>query len=388
MSKRASGEGHVRLHKSGVWEARLFIPKRLRSLYGGRREVSFYAKDQSAALEKRAKAKREMDEGYAAGAKGDTFAAYLRRWLDALDTLGSVSRRTAADYRYYSEHYLIPNVGDVQLSRLGVEDFDVLYASLTKKGVGPRTVNHVHSTARVALQRAVKKRLISYNPVRDADVPRYSTDSREYRTLSWDEVRRFFEAVRGDRFEAYFVVAVLAGIRPHELRALHWEDVDLESKTATIRRAVEEIDGQKPAIRNTTKTRKPRIVPLLPEAVTSLRAHKASQNEERLGKAGLWKDRGLVFPDALGGIMRGNNLSRRHFKPALQRAGLPKEVRLYDLRHTFATLWLQSGERVSELSGILGHARISTTVDNYIHPDNKAREEAMQRFGGAIRREN
>lgn len=386
MARRVGGEGHVRLRPDGTYEARLYIPKRLRSLYGGKREVSFYSKDQSEALEKRAKAKREMDEGYAAGTKGDTFADYLRRWLDALDTLGSVSRRTASDYRLYSEKYLIPSMGGMQLSRLGVEDFDVLYASLTKKGVGPRTVNHVHATARVALQRAVKKRLVSYNPVRDADVPRYSTDAREYRTLSWEEVEKFFKAVRGDRFEAYFVVAILSGIRPQELRALSWEDVDLERgrSQATIRRAVEEMDGQKPGIRNTTKTRKSRVVPLLPEAVGALKTHKAFQNEERLGKAGLWNDLGLVFPDALGGIMRGGNLSRRHFKPALERAGLPKEIRVYDLRHTFATLWLQSGERISELSGILGHARISTTVDNYVHPDNKAREEAMQRFGRGL----
>lgn len=363
----------------------MYIPKRLRPLYDGKREVSFYSKVQQEALEKRAKAKREMDEGYAAGTKGDTLAAYLRRWLDALDTLGSVSRRTASDYRYYSEKYLIPNIGDMRLSRLGVEDFDVLYASLTKKGVGARTVNQVHATARVALQRAVKKRLISYNPVRDADVPRYSTDTREYRTLSWEEVERFFTAVQGDRYEAYFVFAVLSGVRPQELRALSWEDMDFDKGQATIRRAVEEMRGEQPVIRNTTKTKKARIVPLLPEAISALKAHRARQNEERLGKAGLWKDRGLVFPNALGGITRGGNLAKRHMKPALERASLPKEIRVYDLRHTFATLWVEGGEGISTLSGILGHARTSTTSDRYVHPGDRARDEAMGRFGAGRR---
>ena len=37
--------------------------------------------------------------------------------------------------------------------------------------------------------------------------------------------------------------------------------------------------------------------------------------------------------------MAGRNLSRRHLKPILEKAGLPKKTRAYDLRHTFATLW-------------------------------------------------
>jgi integrase len=79
--------------------------------------------------------------------------------------------------------------------------------------------------------------------------------------------------------------------------------------------------------------------------------------------------------------MRRENLSRRHFKPVLESAGLPKDVCLYDLRHTFGTLWVESGEDAKLLQVILGHARISTTLDRYVHPSDRAREEAMSRFG-------
>ena len=385
MTRRASGEGHVRQRADGTFETRLYIPKHLRSLYDGKREVSFYSKSQSEALEKRSAAKREMDAGFGSGRSG-TFGEYLNRWLDALDTLGTVSKRTASDYRYYSGKYLIPNVGEIALKDLNVEDLDLLYAKLTRKGVGARTVNYVHSVTRVALQRAVKKRLIPYNPARDADPPKYSTDEREYRTLSWEEVGQYFEAARGDELEAYFVVAVLSGARPAELRALRWEDVNLDGGEAVIRRTVSEVRGEKPEIRNTTKTRKVRVVPLLPEAVSALKAHRARQNEERLGKAGLWKDKGLVFPGALGDIMPGENVSKRHHRPILKKAGLPAEIRVYDLRHTFATLWIEAGEDISLLSGVLGHARISTTSDKYVHPGNRARSEAMKRFGENSRR--
>jgi integrase len=49
-----------------------------------------------------------------------------------------------------------------------------------------------------------------------------------------------------------------------------------------------------------------------------------------------------IFPTELSGHMDRNNLLGRHFKPLAQKAGLPKEARLYTVRHTFATLWMES----------------------------------------------
>lgn len=99
-------------------------------------------------------------------------------------------------------------------------------------------------------------------------------------------------------------------------------------------RSVVEIEGKKPYVRNSTKTGKGRSVPLLPPAVAALSAHRARQNEERMAAAS-WEDPGLVFATTTGTIVTRPNLTRRHFKPILERAGLPKETRLYDLRHTF-----------------------------------------------------
>jgi hypothetical protein len=61
---RSDKEGHVRYNKHlGVHEARMYVPEKLRHLYGGQRTVSFYHKLEHKAIEKRAAAKREMDEG-------------------------------------------------------------------------------------------------------------------------------------------------------------------------------------------------------------------------------------------------------------------------------------------------------------------------------------
>lgn len=61
------------------------------------------------------------------------------------------------------------------------------------------------------------------------------------------------------------------------------------------------------------------------------------------------------------------NLTRRHFRPTLKSAKLSTELRLYDLRHSCATLLLSAGENPKVVSERLGHASIVLTLDIYSH---------------------
>jgi integrase len=74
-----------------------------------------------------------------------------------------------------------------------------------------------------------------------------------------------------------------------------------------------------------------------------------------------------VFPSRLGTPMNAKNLTARYFKPLLVKTGLPKSVRLHDLRHTCATLLLSKGVHPKIVQELLGHATISITLDTYSH---------------------
>ena len=65
--------------------------------------------------------------------------------------------------------------------------------------------------------------------------------------------------------------------------------------------------------------------------------------------------------------MSAKNLTARSFKPLLERAGLPRSVRLHDLRHTCATLLLKAGQHRKFVQELLGHINISITLDTYSH---------------------
>lgn len=75
----------------------------------------------------------------------------------------------------------------------------------------------------------------------------------------------------------------------------------------------------------------------------------------------------LVFSTVEGTPLNIRNLTRRHFKPLLKRANLSASFRLYDLRHTCATLLLAANEHPKVVSERLGHASITLTLDTYSH---------------------
>jgi integrase len=158
------------------------------------------------------------------------------------------------------------------------------------------------------------------------------------------------------------------------LRRLKREDVDLEAGAMFVRRSVSEDEGG-PVIREETKTSAGRRLELLPVTVESLKKHRLRQNEERLRYRGLWLDLGLIFPYTTGTIMRRNNLHRRSYKHLLKRAGLP-DIRLYDLRHTFATLMFENKEQLKLVSEMLGHASVKQTADTYTHVSPTMHREA------------
>ena len=91
----------------------------------------------------------------------------------------------------------------------------------------------------------------------------------------------------------------------------------------------------------------------------------------------------LVFATEFGTPLDISNLTSNHFKPALERAGLPRIIRLYDLRHTCATLLLLAGENPKVVSERLGHASVALTLDIYSHvlPDmQKGATEKLEKL--------
>jgi integrase len=98
-----------------------------------------------------------------------------------------------------------------------------------------------------------------------------------------------------------------------------------------------------------------------------LTVHKSKQTEHRFKLGANYQNNELIFTAELGTPLYHRNLFQRHFKKLLAKAKLPTSFRLYDLRHSCATLLLSAGENPKVVAERLGHASIVLTLDTYSH---------------------
>ncbi len=198
--------------------------------------------------------------------------------------------------------------------------------------------------------------------------------------LTKEQARKLIEVVNatGDRQRALWMLALATGMRQGEILALTWRAVDLPAKLVHVRRTLKrraEADGGY-AVKEPKTKRSRRSVRIPPDVVAALKEHRTRQAQERLAMGPAWHtDLDLVFCRQ-DGYYLANNTNRAQFHSLLKRAGLP-QVRVHDLRHTFATLALAAGINVKVVSEILGHANIGITLEVYGHVMPDMQEHAV-----------
>jgi integrase len=309
----------------------------------------------------------------------ETVDVYLDKWLEAA-AKPRLSERSYADYKALLERYVRKPLGSKKLSDLKTLDIQALYSEMQVRGLSPRVVRYTHAVLSSALKQSVRWGMLPRNPAEYVQLPKQIRT--EMRALGPAEAAKFLAALDGDRCQTVLTFALATGMRPEEYFGLQWKDVDMTQGTVTVQRAlVWRIKGGGWYYGEPKTSRSRRTLPLPNSMIKALAEHKRQQAEERLRAGLLWQDHGLVFTTTIGGPLNISKLTRNHFKPALKRAGLPESVRLYDLRHSCATLLLQAGENPKVVSERLGHSTITLTLDVYSHvlPDmQKAAAEKLE----------
>jgi len=165
-------------------------------------------------------------------------------------------------------------------------------------------------------------------------------------------------------------------IGPGEVLALTWEHVNLAKCELLVSQAVTYGPAKEPII-STPKTKKARRITFGMELAQVLSDH-------RDATAAIDNPLGLVFCSIDGGLIHPNNWSKRDFKSALKAAGLPSDVRLYDLRHTIATLALEANMHVKIVRERPGHATTKQTLNTYSHIKAHMQEKVGEQLASLI----
>lgn len=304
---------------------------------------------------------------------------YLVAWLEGVSP--GLSKNTVANYGY-AIILVNRHIGGVRVSELQPGQIQRAYQAITASGKSPRTVKLAHGVLRQALEQAVDWNIIGRNPAaRKLTLP--SADAAEKDAWTAEEVQRFLASVSDNdsRLLPMWHLFLSTGLRKGELLGLRWEDVDLESRTLTVRQALVSVKGK--AVIGPPKTqRSRRTIPLMLQAGDALLYRRHQQEREREAAGTAWQDSGLVFTTPLGGLIHPQNL-RRAIESAVKKAGV-RRLTPHGFRHTFASVALASGIHPKIVQEMLGHASSELTMDVYSHTTSSLKEDAIAKIGEAM----
>jgi integrase len=323
----------------GKWSWRLQVPEELVPLVGRTqlRGSGFATKDA---------AEKDAEDQIARVRAGQqhvgtlTVGEYLDQWLESKRRLRPTVRR---GYQTHIEVHLKPWLSKVPLSGLRADHIDRAFRQIEAAGAskprptGPATIERVRDTLRNALNDAVDRRLIPFNPVKGVELPEYSRAEVE----PWEahEVGVFLDEASTDRLAAMWELIGLHGVRRGEACGSTWPGLDAEMSVLTITQQITEFGNQYGVWPPKTRSGK-RKIDLDPMTLGSLLAHQLTQEAERQKLGESW-DNGTIpdqhgMPVKLSGLMftrpDGRHLAPRYVSQRMQaiarRAGLLATVRL------------------------------------------------------------
>lgn len=371
--------GEIRQLGDRKFQVRVFLGVRdgkkkywLRTVNGPKREADALL----------AKALRELDTDTFAEPTELTADAFFERWLETV-ARHKVRPVTLDSYRDALRLHVRPVLGGKRLDRVTSQDVQKAVSAMVDRGLSPATIRRARNVLSAAFKQAVRWRLLQRNPVDDVDVPRQVR--REMHAMNLDEARAFLAVTDQGPHAVLFAFALATGMRPGEYLALRWADLDLERGTASVQRSLgRPRKGGGYAFDEPKTASSRRQVPLPAPLVRQLRAQRRTVVAARLRVGEAWRDLDLVFPGPLGEPLHEHNLYARDYKAALAAAGLPSTFRLYDLRHTCATLMLLAGENPKVVAERLGHGDVALTLAVYSHALPGIQREAAERLGAAL----
>ena len=329
--RRANGEGNIRKRKDGRWEGRYtagYDPE------SGKRIIkNVLGKTQAEVKEKLKTAISESQRLDVSKAGNYTVASWVRTWYEVYAE-PRIRPNTKAYYTNYIENHIIPGIGNISLDKLTTIQIQRFYNNLQKTGrvqrknfpelkdksLSPRVVRGVHTLLHNCLEQAVAEHLLLTNPAQGCKLPQL--EKREMKILPQEKIGMYLAEAERRGLLAAFYLELTTGLRRGELLALQWTDLDVESKTLSITKQVNRINGElvvsPPKTRNSVRT-----LALPQQAVDLLIAEHTKHPRNP-----------YLFPSPKTGIMYDPDAFRRTHDKILKAIGA-EHIRFHDLRHPY-----------------------------------------------------
>lgn len=369
MARRTKGEGSLKQKKNGRWEAKFYVdgvPKFITGM------------DKNDVVSRWNKAKAARDEGTYVEPTNMTLNQWIKRWLSVYKK-NKLAPKTLETYNDMWKLYIHDTLGGKKLQRLRGDDIQDIINDMVNDGYSSSTIGLMYAVLRGSIYKAWQLDIIAKLPTKAVEVPK-NKSTREAVAMSAEDQAVFEKHALDYEFGGILLLMLWTGLRPGEALGLTRSSLDYKKKlikvsgtSQTVMTFDKDMEPTARTHRIKDSTKSPagmRNVPMWPETEELLKTLEAKSNNVS-----------LICVDSAGKPLIFGRL-RNALNKMTKSMGIAT-IHPHTLRHTFATRQVEAGMDYKALQGILGHAKLSMTMDLYVHASDDFKAEQMAKVRAA-----
>lgn len=330
-------------------------------------------------------------------------ADYLDQWLEQYVYM-NLRPNTQSTYKGLVNNHIKPAVGHFRLSSLTPSSLQDFVNEQKKKGFSKQHVDLILSTFKGALNYAIEPlQLIQSNPMIYVKAPKMEKQPRKRIILNMEEWNRIIERFPFEnKHHVPMMIGFHTGMRIGEVYGLTWDNVDLEAGTITVMRQqtkvkINENVNARWCFGPPKSKASYRTVKIGETLINVLKKHKLRQKQNKLAYGEYYiKYKSKHIKDDIYDLIQSSDgdvdlvctaddgawmspETFRHCSKTIQKK-LNIQFEFHALRHTHATLLAESGVNPKNLQMRLGHEKIETTLQTYIHDTDAMADQTVDIF--------
>lgn len=323
------------------------------------------------------KAKSELENGGIIKDNNISLSDFLDKWYNDYVLL-NCKHNTRLSYLTVITH-LKDDLGNYKLKTLTPLIIQNYINEKFKSGISSNSLKTFKAIFKSALKYAIFPcKYINQNPLLDITIPKKIEKTKKVETITLEQFEILLEFINKNFYKLAFLIAFHTGMRVSEVCGLLWENVNLENNTISVKHNLQYYKGTC-SLASTKTNSSYREIKLGNTLKEILIAEKERQTEYKENyNEYYYKENDFVVCRENGRPVPSNYIS--NLCQDLRAGGLPFHFNFHMLRHTHATLLLEAGANIVDVSKRLGHKKVSTTLNRYSHATKNMADNTINLF--------
>ena len=288
-----------------------------------------------------------------------TFSQLIKQIYDEKLAMNEIQPQTY--YRTMETVKLCKEINDIPVQK--IDSTAIKQLLLSKVDYANSTIKKMYIILNQCFKEALKRKIISDNPMLDVRKPKSTKKTKKIRALTLDEQKKLVEVIRTEnvRYAEQMLISMFTGMRMGEINALSVNDLNLDFNFINIDKTISKGEHGEAFVNDTAKTENGNRQIPINETVRPVIEKIISEYKAT--------DDNVLFHTSAGTLI-ATSVVNTEFRRIVNKYGIQDktvkgDLSLHSLRHTYATRCIESGMPPKVLQHLMGHSDIKVTLDTY-----------------------